>query len=74
LLYIPSFNGFSDAASISSIKQMGNYFICGHPIGILVSPDRGKTWTVAHKGVDQKVFKVYVSDHTLYAVLMGMGC
>jgi hypothetical protein len=53
---------------------MGNYFICGHPIGILVSPDMGKTWNVAHKGVEQKVFKVYVSDHTLYAVLMGMGC
>jgi photosystem II stability/assembly factor-like uncharacterized protein len=74
LLHIPSFNGFSDAASISSIKQIGNYFICGHPIGILVSPDMGKTWNVAHKGVDQKVFKVFASGNTLYAVLMNMGC
>jgi hypothetical protein len=74
LLYIPSFNGFSDAASISSIKQMGNYFICGHPIGILVSPDMGKTWNVAHKGVEQKVFKVFASGNTLYAVQMIMGC
>ncbi len=74
LLYIPSFNGFSDAASISSIKQMGNYFICGHPTGILISPDMGKTWKVVHKGVDQKVFKVYASGQTLYAVLMSAGC
>ncbi len=74
LLYIPSFNGFSDAASISSIKQMGNYFICGHPTGILLSGDKGKTWKVVHKGVDQKVFKVFASGNTLYAVLMNMGC
>jgi photosystem II stability/assembly factor-like uncharacterized protein len=74
LLHIPSFNGFSDAASISSIKQIGNYFICGHPIGILLSGDKGKTWNVVHKGVDQKVFKVFASGNTLYAVLMVMGC
>ncbi len=74
LLYIPSFNGFSDAASISSIKQMGNYFICGHPTGILLSGDKGKTWNVVHKGVEQKVFKVFASGNTLYAVLMNMGC
>lgn len=74
LLYIPSFNGFSDAASISSIKQMGNYFICGHPTGILLSGDKGKTWKVVHKGVDQKVFKLYSSANVLYALLMNLGC
>jgi len=74
LLHIPSINGFSDAASISSIKQMGKYFICGHPSGILLSGDMGKTWNVVHKGVDQKVFKLYTSGSVLYAVLMSAGC
>jgi photosystem II stability/assembly factor-like uncharacterized protein len=60
--------------SISSIKQMGNYLICGHPDGIFLSPDMGKTWNIVHAGVDKKVFKVYVSGNTLYAVLRGLGC
>ena len=36
--------GLPSSASISSIKQIGNYLICGHPDGIFRSSDMGKTW------------------------------
>lgn len=39
--------------SISSIKQMGKYLICGHPDGIFRSSDMGKTWTSVHSSVDK---------------------
>ena len=38
--------------SISSIKQMGNYLICGHPDGIFRSSDKGKTWNNVLASVD----------------------
>jgi photosystem II stability/assembly factor-like uncharacterized protein len=38
--------------SISSIKQVGNSLLCGHPDGIFRSPDMGKTWKLVHPGVD----------------------
>jgi photosystem II stability/assembly factor-like uncharacterized protein len=60
--------------SISSIKQMGKYLIVGHPDGIFRSADMGKTWNLVHPGVDEKVFKVYVSGHVLYAVASNLGC
>lgn len=82
--------GLLPSASISSIKQMGPYLLCGHPDGIFRSADRGKTWTIAHAGVDKnkfklagwslaasdpgKVFKIYVSGHVLYAVARASGC
>ena len=34
--------GLPPSSSISSIKQMGNYLICGHPDGIFRSSDMGK--------------------------------
>ena len=36
---------------ISSIKQMGEYLICGHPDGIFRSADMGETWEKIHAGV-----------------------
>ena len=39
--------------SISSIKQIGKYLICGHPDGIFRSSDMGKTWNSVHSGVDK---------------------
>ncbi len=75
---------------ISSIKQMGNYLICGHPDGIFRSSDMGKTWTSVHPSVEmdhnyfkffgtkeiapKKVFRIHVSGDTLYAVPGSTGC
>jgi photosystem II stability/assembly factor-like uncharacterized protein len=44
--------------SISSIKQMGPYLICGHPDGIFRSADMGKTWNRVHSGVDYAYVKL----------------
>jgi len=49
--------GLPPSSSISSIKQMGNYLICGHPDGIFRSSDMGKTWNRVHPGVDKNEFK-----------------
>jgi photosystem II stability/assembly factor-like uncharacterized protein len=48
--------GLPPSALISSVKQMGNHLICGHPDGIFLSPDMGKTWKSVHPGVDNKTF------------------
>jgi photosystem II stability/assembly factor-like uncharacterized protein len=49
--------GLPPSSSISSIKQMGKYLICGHPDGIFLSSDMGKTWNRVHPGVDKNEFK-----------------
>jgi photosystem II stability/assembly factor-like uncharacterized protein len=68
--------------SISSIKQMGNYLIVGHPDGIFRSADMGKTWNLVvndktlntSSGDNRKVFQIYVSGKVLYAVARAFGC
>jgi len=80
--------GLQPSLSISSIKQMGKYLICGHPDGIFRSSDMGKTWNIVHASVEstfkipnflpssdnRKVFKIYVSGNVLYAVARDSGC
>jgi photosystem II stability/assembly factor-like uncharacterized protein len=66
--------GLPPSSFITSIKQVGNYLICGHPDGIFRSSDMGKTWTKVHTGVDAKVFSIYVSGNVLYAVAGNTGC
>lgn len=66
--------GLQPSLFISSIKPMGEYLICGHPDGIFRSSDMGRTWNMVHSGVDQKVFRIYVSGEILYAVAGGAGC
>jgi photosystem II stability/assembly factor-like uncharacterized protein len=79
--------GLQPSLSISSIKQLGKYLICGHPDGIFRSSDMGKTWNTVHSSVDdnafniygktwnnRKVFKLYVSGNVLYAVARDSGC
>ena len=44
--------GLPPSQNISSIKQIGNYLICGHPDGIFRSSDMGKTWAMVHGSVD----------------------
>lgn len=86
-------DGLPPSMSISSIKQMGKYLICGHPDGIFRSSDMGKTWTRVHAAVEEfmyttfridstqpvndtrrKVFNIYASGNTLYAVARNSGC
>jgi len=49
--------GLPASPFISSIKQLGNYLICGHPDGIFRSSDMGKTWNRVHPGVDKNEFQ-----------------
>lgn len=44
--------GLPPSLSISSIKQIGKYLLCGHPDGIFRSADMGKTWNLVHPSVD----------------------
>lgn len=79
--------GLRPSLSISSIKQMGAYLICGHPDGIFRSNDMGRTWSIVHYGVGNavrisgfpsrdvgKVFKICRSGNVLYAVAVNAGC
>jgi photosystem II stability/assembly factor-like uncharacterized protein len=50
-------DGLVPSPSISSIKQMGKYLICGHPDGIFRSSDMGKTWSSVHPSVDKNESK-----------------
>ena len=52
--------GLQPSLSISSIKQVGPYLICGHPDGIFRSSDRGKTWSSVHASVDNAV-KIFIN-------------
>jgi len=48
--------GLRPSPFISSIKQMGKYFICSNTEGIFRSSDMGKTWEKVHPGVDKNDF------------------
>lgn len=47
-------DGLTPSLSISSIKQVGKYLLCGHPDGIFRSADMGKTWQLVQPGVAEK--------------------
>jgi photosystem II stability/assembly factor-like uncharacterized protein len=66
--------GLPPSSLISSIKQVGKYFICGHPDGIFRSSDMGKSWTKVYPGVEERSFKITVSGNVLYAVEANAGC
>ena len=77
--------GLRPSSSISSIKQMGRYLICGHPDGIFRSSDMGKTWDIVQvsntfsltgfrSAGAGKVFKICRSGNVLYAVSVNAGC
>ncbi len=59
---------------IASIIQVGEYFFCGHPIGIYRSSDKGKTWKLILPSIDNKVFNLYVSGNVIYAIPLSAGC
>jgi photosystem II stability/assembly factor-like uncharacterized protein len=66
--------GLPPHANIASIKQMGEYFFCGHPDGIYRSADRGKTWELLLPSIGKKVFSVSVVGEVVYAVPLAGGC
>lgn len=66
--------GLPPTKLISSIKQVGEFFYCGHPQGIYRSADRGNTWQLLFPTIGEKVFHLSVSDGVMYAVLMNGGC
>lgn len=49
--------GLPPSMFISSVKQVGNVLLCGHPDGIYQSADMGKTWTLVHRLTEKKVVK-----------------
>ncbi len=62
------------SANIASIKQVGEYFFCGHPDGLFRSSDRGKTWQRLLPSIGKKVFNLSVSGNVIYAIPMDGGC
>jgi photosystem II stability/assembly factor-like uncharacterized protein len=68
--------GLKPSLYISSIKQVGKYFICGHSDGIFRSSDMGKTWKLLLPSIKDKVFNLSVSGNVIYAIPgnRGRGC
>lgn len=61
-------------ANIASIKQVGQNFFCGHPVGIYRSSDRGKTWKLILPSIGNKVFNLSVCGKVIYAMPKDAGC
>jgi photosystem II stability/assembly factor-like uncharacterized protein len=66
--------GLPPSLYILSIKQMGEYLICGHADGIFRSSDMGKTWQLLLPSLGSKIFKLSVSGNVIYAIPGGPGC
>jgi len=58
---------------ISSIKQVGDYLICGRPDGIFRSSDMGKTWKLLLPSRENRGFNLSVSGNVIYAI-PNRGC
>ncbi|MDO1450288.1 exo-alpha-sialidase [Rhodocytophaga aerolata] len=66
--------GLPASLLISSIIEVGEYFFCGHPIGIFKSSDKGKTWKLLLPSIENKVFNLFVSGNLIYAIPREGGC
>jgi len=66
--------GLPASLSIASIIQVGEYFFCGHPTGIMRSSDKGKTWKLLLPSIEDKVFNLFVSGNVIYAIARNGGC
>jgi hypothetical protein len=58
----------------TSITQVGESFFCTHRDGIFKSLDKGKTWKLLLRSVDDKGFGFFVSGNVIYAVRSMGGC
>ena len=59
---------------IASITEVGRYMFCGHPAGIYRSSDKGKTWQLLLPSIENKIFNLFVSGNTIYAIPRSGGC
>ncbi|MEO5975780.1 MAG: exo-alpha-sialidase [Chryseolinea sp.] len=59
---------------MGSIIQTGEYFFCGHPIGIFRSSDKGKTWKMILPSIQNRAFNLSVSGNVIYAIAGDGGC
>jgi photosystem II stability/assembly factor-like uncharacterized protein len=59
---------------IASIKEVGEFFFCGHPDGIFRSADKGKTWKLILSPIGKKVFNLSVAGNVIYAIPRDGGC
>jgi photosystem II stability/assembly factor-like uncharacterized protein len=58
----------------TSITQVGENFLCTHPLGIFKSSDKGKTWKLLLSSIDGKVFNLFGSGNVIYAIPSKGGC
>jgi len=70
---IKQLSGLQPSVYISSIKQVGEYLICGRSDGIFRSSDLGKTWKLLLPSLDNKGFNLSVSGNVIYAI-PNKGC
>ncbi|MGN8070909.1 exo-alpha-sialidase [Mucilaginibacter sp. SG564] len=72
-LLMKKIGGPQYSLNISSIKQVGNYLICGRSDGIFRSSDMGKTWKLLLPSVENRGFNLSVSGNVIYAI-PNKGC
>lgn len=66
--------GLPSSLLVSSIQQIGEYLLCGHPDGIFRSSDKGKTWKLLLPSLENQVFDLSVSGNVIYAIPRAAGC
>jgi photosystem II stability/assembly factor-like uncharacterized protein len=71
--FIKQIGGLQSSLHISSIKQVGEYLICGRPDGIFRSSDMGKTWKLLLPSIENRGFNLSVSGNVIYA-MPNKGC
>lgn len=73
-LFIKKVGLLQSTSEIVSIKQMGNYLLCGRSDGLFRSSDRGKTWQqLSLPAIENFGFNLSVSGNVIY-VAPNKGC
>jgi hypothetical protein len=72
-LFFKQIGRHQPSLNISSIKQVGEYLICGRSDGIFRSSDMGKTWKLLLPSIENLGFKISVSGNVIYAI-PNKGC
>ena len=66
--------GLPEQASVSSIIKVGQNLFCGHPDGIYLSSDNGKSWKLVLPSIGKKVYNLSAAGNTIYALPQEGGC